>query len=178
MNKEQYLKKVYTFVGNCSPLDCGRYGKGYEGVIKYILQNYKAKVCSAGGCSDTIKKIDGLLSGLECKTNCGKVVCEETDIRKKRYVIYCYKWDMQGVEYALNNSVVFNGQEFYDLLQEFGRLKKPVDKMYKDGTMGIVQNIQEYKTSKKAQATMELILTYGIPLYDFLLDNNIKFNEH
>ena len=175
--KAMYLEKVFTFVENCSVADCGRYGKGYEGIIKYILQNYRGKVCSSGGCCDTLKKIDGLLSDLECKTNCGKVICEETDIRKKAYVIYCYGWDMQGVEFALYNSVVFNGQEFYNLLEEYGRLKKPVEKAYKDGTIGIVQNIQEYKTSKVAQRKMEEIISYAPTLYDFLLDNNIKFND-
>jgi hypothetical protein len=175
----QFYEKVLTSYKYAHPKDYGKHGKGYEGIVKYIIRNYKGAVCSKAGRPDLMKKIDGYLKQFECKTNCGKVIDGDTDIRNAPYVIYCYEWAMEkGVEYALYNSVVFNGADFYELLKVNKRLHKPQMRVNKDGTEVLVQNIQEYRNSKTAQRVMLDIITQAPTLYDFLIDNGINFNDN
>lgn len=163
MNKGFTLEQIAKALENRSESDCGRYGKDFESKVKFILNNRKGRLVSPMGRTDTRK----LGYKIEIKSNGGKLAYyTETGYKTivdADLIIYASGYNGQGLEWILDNAIVANATEFYEMLDSLRMVKRN-----KDGT----EYVQGLVSKVKASAMVEILTSFPT-LYDWAMDNEI-----
>ena len=151
-----------------SVADDGRFGKDFEGRVKFLLGNVRGKAVSRQYLTDTRK----LHQSIEIKSNGGKIGYTTErgywTIQNYDLVIYANGYKGQGLEWILDNAIVAPANEFYQALADKALIKYGYD----ENKAVIVEYVQGLVSKKKAAAMKDLLTSFPT-LYDWLIDMGI-----
>lgn len=200
MRRNDFLGKVnemlengiYSYEIPTKQIDSGKASKGFEGLIKLLLNNTRgSRVVSSPRGTDTFKNIDGVKSSFEVKTNAGELIQidynnkEVKSVFNNDYVIYNPDFiASDSLDYILEHTYVTTGSMFKDILEVANgtRLKYSTAEKNLAESLGIKPRhdritIRSTKRGdKKRDDIINALDSMAIKFTEFCEEHNIKLN--
>lgn len=200
MKRNDFISKVEemvkdgqkSYITPTKAVDSGKASKGFEGLIKLLLNNTRGnKVVSSPKGVDTFKTIDNKKCSFEIKSNAGELVQLDYNsntiksVFNNDYVIYNPDFDPNdSIDYIVNHSYVVSGKGFESILEmasatrlKYSTAELRASKQYGTEPRHDRLTVRSTKRGDKKRTEIISVLdSQAISLVDFAKEHNIELN--